>query len=61
MYTNLYGIFDNDLSIPELRQTSTTQFTLTFTASNVKPIFISNAYSSEAVSEGMARAYLVGA
>lgn len=61
MQTSLVGIFDNDLSIPTLRQTNTTQFTLTFTTSNAKPIFISNAYSSAAVSEGMARAYLVGA
>jgi len=60
MQTEIDGLFSKKLTNPTLRQVNSTHFTMNFTVVDVQPIFIVNAYSSDASSEGLAVAHLIG-
>ena len=60
MQTEIDGLFSKKLTNPTLRQVNSTYFTMNFTVVDVQPIFIVNAYSSDASSEGIAVVHLIG-
>ena len=60
LQTQIDGLFNKKLTNPTLEQTNSSTFEIYFEANNVRPKFISNAYSSSSYSEGMAIANLIG-
>ena len=58
--TEIALLFNKKMSIPTLQQINSSTFSMTFTVDNVQPIFIINAYTSNAFAEGMALVQLVG-
>lgn len=57
--TSIIGITDDELFMPIVKQTSSSQFTLQFDKANATLPFILSAYSSAAVSAGIAEAYIM--
>lgn len=57
--TEIHGLVNTELRIPKITQQNASQFTMTFTATNVQPLFIESAFSVDAISEGIATVHIV--
>ena len=59
--TEIHGLVSTELCIPTITQQNASEFTMTFSATNVQPLFIESAFSVDAISEGIATVHLIGA
>ena len=59
--TEIHGLVTTELRIPTITQQNASQFTMSFNAANVQPLFIKSAFSVDSISEGIAIVHLVGA
>lgn len=59
--TEIIDLVNTELRMPTITQQNASQFTMTFSATNVQPLFIIEAFTTAAQSEGIATVHLVGA